>query len=380
MAGTGGAKWEVHARASALASTGRDIIALTIGEPDIPTPPEVIEPTVDALRRGRTDYSEGRGELVLRESLAAYYTAREGRAIDVAQILCFPGTQNALYVAMLGVAEAGSEVLVPDPMYATYEGVVLAAEATMVPVPLRPEREFRLDAADLESNVSQRTTAIVLNNPHNPTGSVLTGDDIEAVCEVARRHDLWIVSDEVYAEFAEPGTFVSPLQFESVADRVVAISSISKSHAAPGLRSGWSVGPADLQERLLPVVEAMLFGGPPFIADATAEVIGKGSTVVRGMAERFGRRAQLLEERLHDSTELEVLRPSAGMFAMVNVASTAMSGLAYANDLLDKAGVAVMPGSSFGSTVESWVRVALTVDDDRFETAVDRIIAHANSR
>jgi len=377
LAGTGGEKWALHGRACRLAAEGRDVIALTIGEPDIPTPDDVVEPAVASLRARRTLYSSGRGEPVLLDALADHYSARESRPFGTDQFLCLPGTQSALFAVMLGVAESGCEVLVPDPMYATYEGVVRACGADPVSVPLRAERQFRLDAADLASGITERTTALLLNNPHNPTGAVLTEADVAAVCDVAAEHDLWIVADEVYADFADADRFVSPLRFATVADRVVAVSSISKSHAAPGLRSGWAVGPAEFITRLLPVVESMLFGNQPFIADATAEVIRNGSTVVAGMAERFGRRAALLEERLHASTDLRVLRPAAGMFAMVDVSATGMTGLDYAHDLLDQAGVAVMPGSSFGTTVESWVRVALTVDDDRFAEAIDRIIAHS---
>ena len=161
---------------------------------------------------------------------------------------------------------------------------------------------------------------------------------------------------------------------------VVVVSSISKAHAAPGFRCGWSIGPADLQDRLAPVVEAMLFGRQPFLSDAAAEVIRNGSTVVRGMAERFARRAAVLAEQLHASTELRVLVPSAGMFAMVDVSSTGMLGEAYAYDLLEAVGVAVMPGSSFGTTVESWVRVALTVDDDVFADAIGRMVDHSQAR
>ncbi|MGB3179003.1 MAG: aminotransferase class I/II-fold pyridoxal phosphate-dependent enzyme, partial [Albidovulum sp.] len=149
LAGLGGAKWGVHFATVKLAQTGRDVIDMTIGNPDVPTPDALVETAVTAMRAGRTQYSNGPGELNLRTVLAARYSARSGRTVSADQILCFPGTQTSLYAVLMGLAEAGSEVLVGDPMYATYEGVVAASGARLVPVPLRPENGFRISAADI---------------------------------------------------------------------------------------------------------------------------------------------------------------------------------------------------------------------------------------
>ena len=200
LAGLGGAKWEVHIRARELAAQGRDIIELTIGEPDVPTPPALVEVAADAMRRGRTGYSDGRGEAGLRAALAERYSKTAGRRITPDQVMCFPGTQTALYAVLLGVAEAGQQVLVGDPMYATYEGVIRSSGAEMVPVPLRPENGFRIHADDIAAMVTSQTAAILLTTPHNPTGSVLTREDIDALGELAIAHDLWIISDEVYED------------------------------------------------------------------------------------------------------------------------------------------------------------------------------------
>ncbi|MBR9864431.1 MAG: pyridoxal phosphate-dependent aminotransferase [Rhodobacteraceae bacterium] len=380
LAGLGGAKWEIHALARKLSAQGQDIIELTIGEPDVPTPDALVTAAVDALGRHRTGYSSGEGEPGLRAALAERYTARNGREINPNQIMCFPGTQTSLYTIFTGIVETGDEVLVGDPMYATYEGVIRASGATMVPVPLRPENGFRMQAADIESRITPDTRAIFLNTPHNPTGSILTAEDITAIGALAKKHDLWIISDEVYEDLIFDGSaFTSPLSFPDLADRVIVASSISKSHAAPGFRSGWLVGPAEFTEALLPLAETMLFGNQPFIADMTEKAVRDGSTVAAGMCARFSKRAALLEQRLSSESDLAVHRPDAGMFALINVASTGMSGLDYAEHLLEHGNVAVMPGSSFGESLKDWVRVALTVDDAAFDRACDRIIKHAHS-
>ena len=380
LAGQGGAKWQVHYRAAGMAAEGRDIIRLTIGEPDVPAPAALQEAATSAMRAGRTGYSDGRGEIGLRRALAERYAQTRGRPFTADQIMCFPGTQTALYAVMAAVAEAGDEVLVGDPMYATYEGVIRATGADMVPVPLDPDRGFRMNAADIAARVTPRSRAILLTTPHNPTGAVLTEGDIAAIGRVARAHDLWIIADEVYEEMVFDGVhFASPLADPDLAGRVVAVSSISKSHAAPGFRSGWCVGPEAFMDALLPLSEVMLFGNQPFLADMTEAAIRDGSPVAAGMRARFAARADRLAATLEGRTPLRVHRPEAGMFALIDVTATGMDGDTYAHDLLEQAGVAVMPGASFGATLRPWVRVALTVGDDAFDQAIERIAAHAGT-
>ncbi|MGX0902742.1 arginine:pyruvate transaminase [Roseovarius sp. MBR-79] len=382
LAGLGGAKWAVHTRAAEMAAEGRDVIRLTIGEPDVPAPEALIEAAARAMRAGRTGYSNGRGEPGLRAALAAQYSARRGRAFSADHVICFPGTQTALYAVMAALAGPGDTVLVGDPMYATYEGVIRATGAGMVPVPLDPARGFRMAAGDVaarvDGRVEGRARVLLLNTPHNPTGALLRPEDIAALGAVARAHDLWIVVDEVYEELVFEGArFASPLAMPDLADRVIAVSSISKSHAAPGMRSGWCVGPQPFIEALLPLAEVMLFGNQPFLADMTEAAIRDGSEVAGGMRARYAARAARLAAALQDAGRLRVHRPEAGMFAMIDVSATGMDGEAYAFDLLAREGVALMPGTSFGDTLRTWVRVALTVDDAAFDTAVARILRHA---
>lgn len=380
LAGLGGAKWEVHLRAKAMIQQGGDIVEMTIGEPDVPTPDAMVDSAVAAMRAGRTTYSDGRGEAGLLDALAEHYTRSIGRQFSPTNFMCFPGTQTALYAVLMGVAQAGDEVLVGDPMYATYEGVVRASGADMVPVPLRAEHGFRIQAGDIAARITDKTRAILLTTPHNPTGSILTVQDIDAIGDLALKHDLWIISDEVYDQLVYDGSeFVSPLSRSAYADRVITVSSISKSHAAPGFRSGWCVAPVAFTEALLPLSETMLFGNQPFIADMTEMAVRGGSPVAKGMRTRYAARAARLYDRLTQETGLTVHRPQAGMFAMFNVASTGLDGQDYANHLLDNGGVAVMPGTSFGTTMSNWVRVALTIDDAEFDTAIERIITHANA-
>ena len=244
LAGLGGAKWEIHSMAKAMAATGQEVLSLTIGEPDVPTPQALIEKAQAAMNAGRYAYSNGRGEPCLLAALSARYSRRTGRPIGTNQIMAFPGTQTSLYAVMMALVQKGDEVLVGDPMYATYEGVIASTGAATVPVPLHPEHGFRMQAEDVAARITPASRVLFLNTPHNPTGAVLTKADVAALGKLAKKHDLWIVSDEVYEELIfDDAPFASPLDQADLADRTIVVSSISKSHAAPGFRSGPGVSP-----------------------------------------------------------------------------------------------------------------------------------------
>jgi len=378
LAGTGGARWAVHFRARQMREAGEDVIALTIGEPDSPPEPVVVEACIDALRRGRTRYSSGAGEMALRRAVAARYAQRRP-GVTAANVICLAGTQTALYAAMQALVDPGDAVLTGDPFYATYDGVIAAPGARRVGVPLRPERGFRMAAADLEAAITPEARVLLLNSPHNPTGAVLTARDVAEIGEVARAHDLWILADEVYRDLVFEGDAPSPFDGPALAERVVVASSISKSHAAPGFRSGWLVGPEAFVTRLLPVVETMLFGGPPFIADATAAALAEEPRAAATMRAAFARRAALIADRLGGAPGLVVHRPQAGMFVVIDVAGTGMDGDAFAWGLLGH-GVAVMPGGAFGDRARDLVRVSLTEPDAEIARACDRIAGFLRAR
>ncbi len=381
LARLGGEKWDLHLQAKAMRQAGLPIIQLTIGEPDVGPPPELLAAAAAAMQAGRTGYCNGRGEAPLLAALAARYAHRSGRPISPEQIIALPGTQTALYAVLMALTDAGDEVLVGDPMYATYEGIIAASGAVVVPVPLRPEHGFRMQTEDVIARITPRARVLFLNTPHNPTGAILTPADVAALGEVARAHDLWIISDEVYEEMIyDHAPFTSPLDLAVLADRVIVTSSISKSHAAPGFRSGWCIGPEEFSARLLPVAETMLFGNQPFIADMTALAVSQPSTVAPGMVTRFARRARLIHALLHGVCGMKVHLPQAGMFTVVDIRSSGMTGIAFAQTLLDSEHVAVMPGESFGASLAGWVRLSLTQSDADITEACKRIARLASKQ
>ncbi|MEM7045337.1 MAG: pyridoxal phosphate-dependent aminotransferase [Pseudomonadota bacterium] len=374
---TGSAKWAVHVRAREMQRGGADVIELTIGEPDHLPDPSLIEVAEKAMRAGRVRYSSGQGEPELIEALVERYRRRRP---DVSgdNVLCFPGTQTALFATIMGLTGEGDGVLVGDPFYATYEGVIRASGAHPVSVPLRPEHGFRMQPDDLEAAIAPDCRALLLNTPHNPSGAVLDAAAVAAIGDVCRRHDLWLVCDEVYEELVFDGRFASPFDDPAFADRTIVLSSISKSCAAPGFRSGWAIGPADFSEAVLPLSEAMLFGNQPFIADMTAFALRHPPDTARRMREDYQRRASLIVERLTATRSIRPFMPKAGMFVLADVSETGLDDEAFAWALLE-AGVAVMPGSSFGTNAADLIRLSLTLPDEKIERACDRIAHFAET-
>ncbi|KQW27991.1 aminotransferase [Rhizobium sp. Root274] len=376
LAGLGSGKWALHIEGRRKAAAGIPVIELTIGEPDLPPDPALLAECARAMHAGRTRYSNGRGEPSVVEALVEKYAKRR-QGITASNILCFPGTQSALFVVMMGLLDAGDEVLAGDPAYASYEGVAAATGARLMPVPLRADKGFHMQAADLEAAITPNSRVVLLNTPHNPTGAVLSAAEIADIGDVCRRHDLWIVCDEVYEELTFGDRFASPFDNPDLADRTIVVSSISKSHAAPGFRSGWAAGPADFFDHLLPVSETMLFGVQPFIADMTAMALTQPIETSRIMRSNYQSRADLMVDRLSTHPALRPHRPEGGMFIVLDVSGTGLSGQDFATRLLEEENVSVMPGSSFGEGARDLVRISLTVPEIRLEEAARRMICLA---
>ena len=374
VAGLGSDKWAVHMEGKERRAKGENVIFLSIGEPDLPPAPAILDVAAKSMKSGRTKYSGGNGEPSLLDALSQHYTRQTGRNISPQQFLFLPGTQTALAVAFLSIIELGDEVIMFDPYYATYEAVVSAPGGIPVPVKLDPDRGFHPDIALLENAITSKTKAILLNSPSNPTGAVFNESEIKAICALAVKHDLWIVSDEVYATLIHgDGKFYSPFFDKALEERVIVCSSISKSHALPGFRAGWIAASEAYCERVLPVSETLLFGSPQFLQDATAFALTHEFAETKKMQQLYVARAKALIDGLGGSNRVSAHMPEAGMFVMVDVRKTGLSGDDFAFKLLREKDVVTMPGESFGKGGAGHLRVALSVDEAEMREAAKRI-------
>jgi arginine:pyruvate transaminase len=249
----------------------------------------------------------------------------------------------------------------------------------MVPVPLRPENRFHLRPEDVAARVTPRTRAILINNPHNPTGASLTREEIEGLGEIARQYDIWLIADEVYAALNYERPHVSPLSVRGIEDRVAVVSSLSKSHAMTGWRAGWAIAPVELADYLEQLAGCMCFGSPTFIQDASVVSLTADIPELESMRDEYVRRATAVVRGLADAPGISCEMPEAGMFIFADVRGTGLDGLTFAHGLLDAEGVSLLPGAGFGSSSTGHVRISLAVDEDRLGEACRRISRYASS-
>ncbi|WP_341319032.1 aminotransferase class I/II-fold pyridoxal phosphate-dependent enzyme [Paraburkholderia sp. IMGN_8] len=367
--------WEIHRVAQQALAAGEDVIVLSVGDPDFATPAPIVERAVEALRGGDTHYSAVSGRDPLRAAIAEEHARTTGCAVSAANVILTAGAQNGVFAASLCLCEAGDEVIVPEPMYLTYEACVRAAGATLVPVPVDPARAFHLDCDALEAAVTPRTKAIFFATPCNPTGVVMPRADLERIALLACKHDLWVLSDEVYAELTFEREHVSVAALPGMAERTVTLGSLSKSHAMAGWRVGWAVGPAVLIEHMGRLALAMLYGLPGFIQQAALTALQNKAPIVAEMREIYRRRRDVVFERLHRVPGLRCLLPEAGMFMMVDVSGTGLDTVDFTWQLFHAQGVSVLDASAFGETADGFVRLGFVVDEARLVDACERIAA-----
>ena len=373
IAGEGSSAWAIHYRALARKAQGEDVIILSVGDPDFDTPTPIIEAAVASLRAGHTHYSDYRGDAELRQLIADHYHRRDGITITPDDVVVLSGAQCGLFSTALCLLEPGDEVIVPDPMYVTYEGVFGAAGARVVNVPLRPEDQFHLRIDDIVAVITPKTRAILINSPQNPTGVSLSHAEWQSLADLCRQHDLWLIVDEVYAELIFDGQHVNPATLVGMSERMVLISSLSKSHAMTGWRLGWVVGPARLIEHISNVALCMLYGVPTFIQAAAKIALAQTLPEVEQMKASYRRRRDLVCERLAAVPGCRVYRPQGGMFVMLDIRATQLTAKVFAERLLDGYGVSVLAGEAFGTSAAGHVRLSLAVAESSLRIACDRI-------
>jgi arginine:pyruvate transaminase len=367
--------WDMHYLARQAKDRGEDVIVLSVGDPDFPTPDAVIDKALQAMHEGDTHYTSILGHDELRESIAQQHRNSSGQAIEASNIITTSGAQNALFACSLCLLDPGDEAIVLQPMYVTYEATIQAPGATLVPVVLDAESGFRLDRDALQAAISEQTRAIFYASPSNPTGIALNLDELEFIAQLARQHDLWVIADEVYANFVFEGEFSHIASLPGMSERTVTIGSMSKSYAMSGWRVGWVIAPHELIANLEKLALCMLYGLPGFIQQAAAYALQNCAPDLQHMREIYHRRRDYLFDAFSAMPGLQPLLPDAGMFMMVNVLGTGMNSPEFVRALYSATGVSVLDATAFGASAAGYVRVSYTVSDAELEEACSRIKA-----
>jgi aspartate aminotransferase len=376
MLGTESA-FEVLARAKAMEAAGRKVIHLEIGEPDFPTAQYIIDAAVEALQAGQTHYVPAPGVLPLREGVVDFLE-RNGRlraAPD--QVIVTPGAKPIMFFTIMALCGPGDEVLYQDPSFPMYESITAFSGATGVPIPLREGNEFRIDTDELERLVTERSKLLIINSPHNPCGSSLTQADCEAIAEIAMRHNLVVLTDEVYwAIRYGAGKHASVLDVDGMAERTILLDGWSKTWAMTGWRLGFGVFPPALVEPVTRLVINSVSCTSAFSQYAALAALQGPWEPVSQMIEEFRRRRDVIVSGLNAIPGITCLEPQGAFYVFPNVTGTGLSSGELAARLLQDAGVAALSGTAFGGYGEGYMRFSYANSVENIQLALDAFRAN----
>jgi aspartate/methionine/tyrosine aminotransferase len=366
--------YHMLARAQALEATGRKIIHLEIGQPDAPTFANIVEAGVQALRDGRTRYTAAAGILGLRQAIAEQAGRQRGMTIRPSQVVVGPGAKPALFFPTLALVRPGDEVIYPDPGFPTYEAMIGVAGGVALPAPLLEESDFSFDLDAFDRLISDRTRLIILNSPSNPTGGVMPLAALEHIADVARRRDIWVLSDEIYTRLAYDGCAVPSIAaLPGMAERTIICDGFSKTYAMTGWRLGFGIMPESLAER----VELLLTHSVGSTADFTqhaglAALTGPQDQVEAVVAE-YQRRRDLLVAGLNAIPGVRCRYPQGAFYVFPNITAFGRPSTWLANYLLEEGGVALLPGAAFGKYGEGYLRLCFASSLENIREALDRM-------
>lgn len=368
--------FEVLARAKTLEAQGRDIIHLEIGEPDFPTPPHIIEAAYRALQEGYTHYTPSAGLAEVREGIARHTSQRLGIPVKAEQVVVTPGAKPILFYTILALAEQGTEVIYPDPGFPIYASVVSFCGATPVPLRLDPSRGYHPDLDDLERKLSPRTRLIILNSPHNPTGSALSSEELGAIASLLRRWEqVYVLSDEVYRAILYNGQHRSIATFPDMAHRTIVLDGLSKTYAMTGWRLGWGIFPPELVEPVVRLVTNSVSCAPAFVQKAALAALEGPQDSVHAMVAEFRARRDLVVHGLRSLPGVVCPLPEGAFYAFPDIRGTGFTSRELEHRALEEAGVALLSGTAFGQFGEGFIRLSYANSRQNIARALERLEA-----
>jgi aminotransferase len=356
-----------------IAATMKNVISLGIGEPDFVTPRPILEAGIASLQRGETAYTSNSGTWELRQALAAHLRALYGVAYDPEhELLITVGVSEALYLALTAVLDSGDEVIVPEPCFVAYTPEVVFAGGVPVTIPTHVEDNFQVTAETIERHLTPRTKALLIGYPNNPTGAVMSRENLLEIGELAARHDLLVISDEIYDRLVYNGAHVHFAALPGLRERTITLGGFSKNYAMTGWRLGYAVAPEPLLGAMRKVHQYTIMSAPTTAQAAGLEALANGEEHVQAMVAEYDRRRRLLVGGLN-ILGLECFEPRGAFYAFPSVVRSGMDDNTFAETLLAEEEVAVVPGSAFGPSGQGFVRMAYATAYEKLEEALNRM-------
>jgi aspartate aminotransferase len=359
----------------ALERKGKDILHFELGEPDFDTPANIVDAACNSIRGGDTHYASSSGLYEFKKVIQDTTLNTRKFKPDLDQILITPGANSIIYFAIKCIVNQGEEVIVPNPGFPTYFSAIKACGAKAVSVPLYEENSFRLNPQDVEKAITKNTKLIIINSPSNPTGAMMHPDEIRDIYEIAKKYNLFLLSDEIYARlvFNDEYKFSSPSFFDFCKERTIIINGFSKSFAMTGWRLGVSIAPSFLTKKMGLLLETIVSCVPPFIQKAGIEAITGDQSSILAMKNEYEKRKNILVEGLNNIDGISCKMPLGAIYAFANISKTNMTSAEFADFCLHEAGVALLPGNSFGVHGENYVRLCYVNSIDNIKLAIERI-------
>jgi aspartate aminotransferase len=366
--------FEVLAKAKALEKQGKDVVHLEIGEPDFDTPENIKEAAVKALHAGYTHYVPAAGIPELRETIAQHISKTRDVDVDPEEVVVTPGAKPIMFFSILALVNPGDEVLNPNPGFPIYESVVNFVGAKQVPLPLEEEKDFRFDVESVKEKITNKTRMIVLNSPQNPTGGVLTKEDLQAVADfIADRDDIFVISDEVYSKILYEGKHESIASLAGMKDKTILLDGFSKTYAMTGWRLGYGVMRKDLAQKITQLMVNSNSCTCAFVQKAGVEALTGPQDESEKMVAEFRKRRDVIVPGLNNIPGITCKKPRGAFYVFPNITGTGMDCKKLSDYLLNKAGVAVLPGTSFGKYGDGYLRLSFANSVENIKKAVNRI-------
>ena len=353
---------------------GKEIIHFEIGDPDFRTPENISNAGIKAIKNGFTHYVSSSGLTEFRQKICETTEVSRGVKPNIDQVLVTPGANIAIFYAISCIVNPGEEVIVPDPGFPTYFSTIKMCNTKAVHVPLLESNKFRMNPKDIENSITEKTRMIIINSPQNPTGSVMTKEEIRMTYEIAEKHDLYLYSDEIYARMVyKDSVFNSPSVYDKCQERTIISNGFSKAFAMTGWRLGAVIGPSNVVEKMKLLLETTSSCVPPFIQKAGIEAIEGEQTSQKSMYDEYEQRRNIVVDGINSIHGLSCITPGGAFYVFINIKKTGMTSESFCDYILEDAGVAILPGSSFGEFGEGFVRICYAVNQDKIKNALERI-------
>lgn len=355
-----------------LANTMEDVISLGVGEPDFDTPWHIREEGIYSLEKGRTFYTSNSGLMELREAIGEYLARRFDLSYSAGEIFITVGGSEAIDIACRVMLDPGDEVIIPEPCYVSYLPCVILAGGTPVRLPLSAEDQFKLTPEKLESAITERTKLVVLPFPNNPTGAVMSGPELKKIAELVEKHDLFVLSDEIYAELTYGERHVSFASLPGMKERTVLINGFSKAFAMTGWRLGYAAAPENVLKQMIKVHQYVIMCAPTTSQYAAIEAMRNGDKDVEFMRESYDERRRFLVHELNEMG-LPCFEPRGAFYVFPSIKSTGLTSEEFATKLLESQHVAVVPGTAFGDCGEGFLRISYAYSIENLKNALEKI-------